>query len=100
MSSDHEKQDEVIAAIVGSVRKKSESGEAPTQLRCSFCNKTEDAVAKLVTGPAVCICDECVEVCHHIVAEDLKREASKESVDDQRGRSIAPGTQLLMVEDV
>jgi ATP-dependent protease Clp ATPase subunit len=39
-------------------------------LSCSFCNKDKDAVAKLVTGPGVYICSECVELCNLIIAEE------------------------------
>jgi ClpX C4-type zinc finger len=39
-------------------------------LSCSFCGKDQDAVAKLVAGPGVYICNECVELCNHIFAEE------------------------------
>jgi hypothetical protein len=39
-------------------------------LCCSFCNKDQNDVKKLIAGPAVFICDECVEVCNEIIAED------------------------------
>lgn len=39
-------------------------------LRCSFCNKTQDEVAKLIAGPKVHICDACVSQCNDILAED------------------------------
>ena len=39
-------------------------------LRCSFCQKTADQVRKLIAGPAVFICDECVDVCNQIIADD------------------------------
>jgi hypothetical protein len=38
-------------------------------LRCSFCNKSQDDVRKLIAGPAVYICDECVEVCNNIIVD-------------------------------
>ena len=41
------------------------------QLRCSFCNKTQDQVRKLIAGPNVYICDECVEICSEIVEEEF-----------------------------
>ena len=44
-------------------------GYGPT-LRCSFCNKTQNEVKKLIAGPNVYICDECVEVCSDIIAEE------------------------------
>jgi ATP-dependent Clp protease ATP-binding subunit ClpX len=44
-------------------------------LRCSFCNKTQREVRKLIAGPNVYICDECVDICLDIIAEDRAREA-------------------------
>ena len=41
-------------------------------LRCSFCNKDQNDVRKLIAGPTVFICDECVEVCNDIIADDSK----------------------------
>lgn len=45
------------------------------KVRCSFCNKSEDQVRKLIAGPdEVFICDECIEVCSEIVEEELESE--------------------------
>ena len=52
--------------------KKAGDGEI---LRCSFCNKDQNDVRKLIAGPTVFICDECVEVCNDIIADDNKFEA-------------------------
>ena len=41
------------------------------QLKCSFCGKTQEQVRKLVAGPGVYICDECIELCNEIIAEEL-----------------------------
>src|SRR5665648_417616 len=41
------------------------------QLKCSFCGKTQEQVKKLVAGPGVYICDECIELCNEIVEEEL-----------------------------
>jgi ATP-dependent Clp protease ATP-binding subunit ClpX len=38
-------------------------------LRCSFCGKSEQEVKKLVAGPNVFICDECVEICNQVMAD-------------------------------
>lgn len=43
-------------------------------LRCSFCNKRQEDVRKLIAGPTVYICDECVEVCNDIIADDARSE--------------------------
>ncbi|ANE47139.1 ATP-dependent protease [Paenibacillus swuensis] len=44
------------------------------QLKCSFCGKSQDQVRKLVAGPGVYICDECIELCTEIVEEELGSE--------------------------
>src|SRR5215470_4339148 len=49
------------------------AGEAEV-LRCSFCNKDQNDVRKLIAGPTVFICDECVEVCNDIIADDNRFE--------------------------
>jgi len=49
------------------------SGESEI-LRCSFCNKDQSDVRKLIAGPTVFICDECVEVCNDIIADDNRFE--------------------------
>ena len=49
------------------------SGEAEV-LRCSFCNKDQNDVRKLIAGPTVFICDECVDVCNDIIADDNRFE--------------------------
>jgi ATP-dependent Clp protease ATP-binding subunit ClpX len=45
------------------------------ELRCSFCGKHKDEVEKLIAGPHVFICNECVDLCNLIIAEE--REAGK-----------------------
>ncbi len=47
-------------------------------LTCSFCNKGQDEVRKLVAGPMVYICDECIELCNDIIAEEYKEELKKQ----------------------
>jgi len=46
-------------------------GDEKGQLKCSFCGKTQDQVKKLVAGPGVYICDECIELCNEIIEEEL-----------------------------
>lgn len=53
-------------------RKDSTSG----LLRCSFCGKSQNEVKKLIAGPGVYICDECIELCNDIIAEEREREES------------------------
>ncbi|RSL32244.1 ATP-dependent protease ATP-binding subunit ClpX [Salibacterium salarium] len=52
--------------------------EEKGQLKCSFCGKTQDQVRKLVAGPGVYICDECIELCTEIVEEELGTEEEVE----------------------
>ena len=49
------------------------------QLFCSFCGKNQSEVKKLIAGPSVYICDECVSLCNDIIKEDLSEKASEES---------------------
>jgi ATP-dependent Clp protease ATP-binding subunit ClpX len=44
------------------------------KLHCSFCGKSQDAVRKLIAGPSVYICDECVDLCNDILREELQEE--------------------------
>ena len=48
--------------------------EEKGQLKCSFCGKTQDQVRKLVAGPGVYICDECIELCNEIIDEEIGEE--------------------------
>src|SRR5512147_2466199 len=49
---------------------KSNSGNYGSVLHCSFCGKSQDEVRKLIAGPTVYICDECIELCNEIIAEE------------------------------
>ena len=46
-------------------------GDEKGQLKCSFCGKSQEQVRKLVAGPGVYICDECIELCNEIIAEEF-----------------------------
>ena len=54
---------------------------------CSFCSKDKEAVVKLIAGTGVYICNECVELCNHILAEEL--------VPKVGGLSVRPDDELL-----
>ena len=59
------------------------AGRIGDRIRCSFCNKTEDQVRKLIAGPGgVYICDECIDVCAEIIEEELESEEPQESVSE------------------
>tara|TARA_R110002167_G_scaffold52042_2_gene150542 strand:- start:13370 stop:14650 length:1281 start_codon:yes stop_codon:yes gene_type:complete len=50
-------------------------------LYCSFCGKSQDEVRKLIAGPSVFICDECVDLCNDIISEEVQDVATEESGD-------------------
>lgn len=52
------------------------------KLKCSFCGKTQDQVKKLIAGPEVYICDECVELCNEILDEEFFDQKDKEGATD------------------
>jgi ATP-dependent Clp protease ATP-binding subunit ClpX len=52
-------------------------GKDGSILRCSFCGKNQDEVRKLIAGPTVYICNECVDLCTDIIAEEWEREESE-----------------------
>ena len=51
-------------------------GETSDLLKCSFCGKTQKQVKKLIAGPGVYICDECIELCNEIIVEELAEASS------------------------
>ena|SRR5216684_92108 len=71
------------------------SPSVPEVLRCSFCNKAEPEVCKLIAGPTVFICDECVAVCNDILADSTIRfesqavEPPHESTSPVSGSTVA-----------
>lgn len=54
----------------------SRAAESVDLLKCSFCGKSQRQVRKLIAGPGVYICDECIELCNEIIAEELEGENS------------------------
>ena len=58
---------------------KSSGGDAKNTLYCSFCGKSQHEVRKLIAGPTVFICDECVELCMDIIREETKSNLVKSS---------------------
>ncbi|CAH1204136.1 ATP-dependent Clp protease ATP-binding subunit ClpX [Paenibacillus plantiphilus] len=58
------------------------------QLKCSFCGKSQDQVRKLVAGPGVYICDECIELCTEIVEEELGHEEELDLKDIPKPKDI------------
>ena len=63
-------------------------GDERGQLKCSFCGKTQDQVRKLVAGPGVYICDECIELCNEIIEEEFSDETEIELKDVPKPKEI------------
>src|SRR5574344_587141 len=55
-----------------------------SRLKCSFCGKTQDQVKKLIAGPEVYICDECVELCNEILDEEFFENKDKKNSEDEK----------------
>src|SRR5690554_6008837 len=53
-------------------------GDGADLLKCSFCGKTQKQVVKLIAGPGVYICDECIELCNEIIEEELNEDLGLE----------------------
>ncbi len=49
-------------------------GDEKGQLKCSFCGKSQEQVRKLVAGPGVYICDECIDLCNEIIEEEFSED--------------------------
>jgi len=52
------------------------------QLKCSFCGKTQEQVKRLVAGPGVYICDECIELCSEIIEEEFEETRADAELND------------------
>jgi ATP-dependent Clp protease ATP-binding subunit ClpX len=63
-------------------------GESTDLLKCSFCGKSQKQVRKLIAGPGVYICDECIELCNEIIEEELAEVADLGSFELPKPREI------------
>ena len=78
------------------------------QLTCSFCGKSQDEVKKLIAGPTVYICDECIELCNDIIDEEarlddasaLKRSCRSQFITIINGSSFPKKTTILRFRKV
>jgi ATP-dependent Clp protease ATP-binding subunit ClpX len=62
--------------------------EEKGQLKCSFCGKSQEQVRKLVAGPGVYICDECIELCNEIIEEEIGDESELGKVELPKPQDI------------
>ncbi len=60
---------------------KQQSGDGDKLLYCSFCGKSQHEVRKLIAGPSVFICDECVDLCNDIISEEIRETDATEAGD-------------------
>lgn len=63
-------------------------GDEKGQLKCSFCGKSQEQVRKLVAGPGVYICDECIELCNEIIEEEFSEDVEVELKDVPKPKDI------------
>ncbi|NLW45946.1 MAG: ATP-dependent Clp protease ATP-binding subunit ClpX [Firmicutes bacterium] len=63
-------------------------GDEKGQLKCSFCGKAQEQVKKLIAGPGVYICDECIELCNEIIDEELNEEVNLDLVNNPKPQEI------------
>ncbi|WGW13984.1 ATP-dependent Clp protease ATP-binding subunit ClpX [Saxibacter everestensis] len=75
-------------------------GEGADLLKCSFCGKSQKQVKKLIAGPGVYICDECIDLCNEIIEEELAESDEMELVDLPKPREIFEFLQEYVVGQV
>ena len=68
-------------------------------LKCSFCGKAQNQVLKLIAGPGVYICDECIELCNDIIVEEVGRrpKAVLDSAIESAAREAREAVERLRV---
>ena len=57
-------------------------GESSDLFKCSFCGKSQKLVKKLIAGPGVYICDECIDLCNEIIEEEFSESSQTTSLED------------------
>jgi hypothetical protein len=72
--------------------KRKTKSDVAEPLRCSFCDKTSAQVRKLIAGPEVYICDECVQVCVEIIEEGARLQSAPEASSVAEAEAAVAGT--------
>ncbi|MEX5247572.1 UNVERIFIED_CONTAM: ATP-dependent Clp protease ATP-binding subunit ClpX [Kocuria sp. CPCC 205295] len=72
-------------------------GESADLLKCSFCGKSQKQVRKLIAGPGVYICDECIELCNEIIEEELTETVGQEDSSLPTPREIYDHLQQFVI---
>lgn len=65
-----------------------ESTDSGETVRCSFCGKTQEEVKKIVAGPGVYICNECIDLCKEIIDEEFHEDALREFIDVPKPKEL------------
>jgi len=75
--------------------KKDDGNDSDRLLYCSFCGKSQHEVRKLIAGPSVFICDECVDLCNDIIKEEIQEK----SVTGSEGKLPTPHEIKELLDD-
>ena len=68
-------------------------------VRCSFCGKTQENVKRIVAGPGVYICNECIKTCNEVLEEGYVYEEDKYVLDEENGEKILPPAEIKKILD-
>ncbi len=71
-----------------------------SHLRCSFCNKSEGEGVRVIAGPCVYICRDCVDICNAILAEDEAQASDDLVASANFGRNLSGGRRMISPEEV
>ena len=71
----------------------------PKNIRCSFCGQPQDSVRKIIAGPGVYICDECVNLCNGIIENELLNEIDDEYIEKEKKKIISPKEIKAILDD-
>ena len=72
---------------------------APKNIRCSFCGQPQESVKKIIAGPGVYICDECVNLCNGIIEDELLNDIDDEYIDEEKEKIISPKEIKTILDD-
>ena len=71
----------------------------PKNIRCSFCGQPQDSVRKIIAGPGVYICDECVNLCNGIIENELLNDIDEEYIEEEKEKIISPKEIKAILDD-
>ena len=71
----------------------------PKNIRCSFCGLPQEKVKKIIAGPGVYICDECVGLCNGIIEDELLNDIDDEYIEEEKEKIISPKEIKTILDD-